>query len=57
MEQKQRSKIFNTDMHALLPGTANYEYDIDWVYRYLFDEILQRLPGENWKGLEKQGLD
>ncbi len=51
LEQKRKSKIFNTDMHSLLPNSINYEYDVDWIYQYLFDEIIQHLPGENWKEL------
>ena len=29
MAEKRRSKIFNSDMQALLPQNSNYEYDID----------------------------
>lgn len=53
LEQKRKSKIFNTDMHALLPGNMSYEYDVEWIYQYLFNEVVHRLPGEPWKGLDK----
>ena len=53
LEQKRKSKIFNTDMHALLPKSMSYEYDIEWIYQYLFNEVVHRLPGESWKGLDK----
>ena len=53
LEQKRNSKIFNTDMHALLPENMSYEYDVEWIYQYLFNEVVHRLPGEPWKGLDK----
>ena len=52
LEQRRKSKIFNTDMHALLPGNMSYDYDVEWIYHYLFNEIVHRLPGESWKSLD-----
>jgi len=52
LEQKHKSKIFNTDMHALLPSNMSYDYDVEWIYQYLFNEIVHRLPGESWKELD-----
>jgi len=51
LEQKRKSKIFNADMRALLPENISCEYDVEWTYQYLFDQILSLLPGEPWKGL------
>lgn len=51
LEQKRKSKIFNADMRALLPSNIIYDYDVEWTYKYLFDQILSLLPGEPWKGL------
>ena len=51
LEEKRKSKIFNTDMHALLPIHMDYDYDVDWIYQYLFNNVISYLPGEPWKGL------
>ena len=40
-------------MYALLPENMSYDYDVEWIYQYLFNEVVHRLPGEPWKGLDK----
>ena len=52
--RKRQSTPFNSDMDVLLPTDIKINYDIDWIYTFLFDNVISQLHGEPWKGLEKQ---
>jgi predicted nucleotidyltransferase component of viral defense system len=48
---KQKSKIFDNDIQALLSFEQKKQYDLSEAYEIVFNEFLSKLAGEPWKGM------
>lgn len=47
---KRDSESFRQDIIPLLPVNTNYDFDRD--FELVMDQIITKLPGKQWKGLE-----
>jgi len=53
LNQKQSDHTFNEDVLVLLPPDLESEYDVHQVFDLIRQKIIEKLPGEPWKGLNE----